>query len=266
MAHASLLTTSVSCAGLGTSRRVGVTSTDPQTLIGIFAADAASVAASSGAPLSESPSPALVPKVFTVGAGESRQIENGAGFVGYYLIRGAAPTAVWIDGAATSAQPAGSSSQGTVKTSVTPAAAASPIVVGTNDPRVTTIEAPVRFSSVDGSLAESPIPAPGIASTVTGVTLDFGADITKSDTNYLTIVVSKRDGAGGAAVPIATCTTKVTGGVAFLAFQDVSMGALAGGAAPGLRSTDGLTIKSAATGTGQAVVGGMVRITYAPAS
>lgn len=52
---------------------------------------------------------------------------------------------------------------------------------------------------------------------------------TANDTNYATITVAKRDGAGGAATTIATLVTTVAGG-SWTAFVPKSMGAITSGA------------------------------------
>ena len=57
------------------------------------------------------------------------------------------------------------------------------------------------------------------------------AALTAHDTNYATLTVRKRDGAGGAASTVASVTTKITGGSGdWDAFEAVDLGTVTGGA------------------------------------
>lgn len=259
MAHVDLATTSVSVAALAAERTYACTSTDTNTVVAFFSADAASAAASAGVPLVDSP--AASRKFFTVKAGESKRITDGSTYVGYQVIKGGAPTAVWVDGAAASPGSASSSSSlGSVQMSVAPAVAPTPIVVGTNDPRVCTVEVMIDFAATDGSFVESTVWIPGVVGTITGATLSVNASVTQSDTNYLTYTLGIRDGAGGAASTVASQTTKVTGGATFLGFVALTLGAVTN---PTTAAISQVTFKSVKTGTGQAATGqGLLRITY----
>lgn len=162
--------------------------------------------------------------------------------------------------AVTTAPDAATGTKGITKMSVAPASAASPIAVGTNDPRVCQVEYPVDLSSSDGSFAESTVWIPGVVGTITGATLSANAAITQSDTDYLTFTLGIRDGAGGAASTVASKTTKTTGGGAFLAFQALTLGALTNTATT---ATSQVTFKSVKSGAGQAATGpALLRITY----
>jgi hypothetical protein len=161
--------------------------------------------------------------------------------------------------AVTTAPDAATGTKGITKMSVAPASAASPIAVGTNDPRVTTYEVLVDFDATDGSLAEQPFPWVSVAGTLTAVSIEGNAAVTQSDTDYCTITLGRRDGAGGAATTMASATTKTTGGIAVLAFRAVSMGALS---ATAMLATDKLTIKSVVSGAGQAVGPCILKVTY----
>ena len=144
--------------------------------------------------------------------------------------------------------------------SVAPAVAASPIAVGTNDPRVCTVEVALPLVLTDGSMAESTVWIPGVVGTITGATLSANAAITQSDTNYLTFTLGIRDGAGGAASTVASKSTATTGGGAFLAFQALTLGAITNATTT---ATSQVTFKSVKTSAGQAVTGpAMLRITY----
>lgn len=164
------------------------------------------------------------------------------------------------DIAVASALAATTGALGGVKMSVAPASADSPIAVGTNDTRVTTKSVPMFVVQADGSLGESTVWIPGVACTITGVTLSAPANITQSDTNYLTFTLSQRDGAGGGASAIASKSTATTGGGAFLAFQALSLGSLSNtSVAAGAQ----VTFKSVKTSGGQAVAGLLhLNITY----
>ncbi len=162
--------------------------------------------------------------------------------------------------AVTTAPDAATGTKGITKMSVAPASAASPIAVGTNDPRVGQWEVPIYLDPTDGSFAESTIAIPGIACTITGATLSASAAITQNDTDYLTFTLGIRDGAGGAASTVASKSTKVTGGGAFLAFQALTLGALTNTAAT---ATSQITFKAVATNAGQAATGpALARVTY----
>lgn len=149
---------------------------------------------------------------------------------------------------------------GSVQMSVAPAVAATPIATGTNDPRVCQVEIVIDLSSSDGSYAESTVWIPGVIGTITAATLSAPAAITQSDTNYLTFTLGIRDGAGGSASTVASCNTKVTGGVAFTAFQAVSLGSITNATTA---AASQVTFKSVKTSSGQAVTGAaLLRITY----
>lgn len=155
---------------------------------------------------------------------------------------------------------AASNSLGTVQMSVAPATAATPIATGTNDPRVCTVEVALPLVLADGSMAESTIWIPGVIGTITGATLSVNASVTQNDTNYLTYTLGIRDGAGGSASTVASASTKVTGGLAFVAFTALSLGALTNVTTAAISQ---VTFKSVKTASGQACTGpALLRITY----
>ncbi len=158
------------------------------------------------------------------------------------------------------AVPGTASALGGTKLSVAPADAASPIAVGTNDPRVTTVEIPIVLVLADGSCAEYAVWVPGLIGTITAASLTANAAITQSDTNYLTFTLGIRDGAGGSASTVASKSTQVTGGGAFLAFIPLTLGAITNATTT---ATSVVTFKSVKASGGQAVTGPhLLRITY----
>lgn len=159
-----------------------------------------------------------------------------------------------------SAVPATTSAVGGTTMSVAPASAATPIAVGNNDPRVCQVEIPLPLVLADGTMAESTVWIPGVAATITGATLSHNANVTQSDTHYLTYTLGIRDGAGGGASSVASKTTKTTGGGAFLAFQALTLGSISNATTT---ATSQITFKSVIGGSGQAVTGpALLRITY----
>lgn len=159
-----------------------------------------------------------------------------------------------------SAVPGTTAAIGGSKLSVAPADAANPIAVGTNDPRVCTVEIPIVLVLADGAFAESTVWIPGVVGTITGASLSANAAITQSDANYLTFTLGIRDGAGGSASTVASKSTQVTGGGAFLAFQALTLGAITNATTT---ATSQVTFKSVKTSAGQAVTGpALLRITY----
>lgn len=159
-----------------------------------------------------------------------------------------------------SAVPGTASAVGGTKLSVAPADAASPIAVGTNDPRVCQVEIPIALAAADGAFAESTVWIPGVVGTITGATLSANAAITQNDTDYLTFTLGIRDGAGGAASTVASKSTKITGGGAFLAFVALTLGSITN---PTTAAISQVTFKSVVSGAGQAVTGpAVLRVTY----
>jgi hypothetical protein len=259
MALVLITTTTVSLAALGPDRTFCCTSTDTNTEVALFSAATLSAAVAAGVSLLENPAPSARPLL--VKAGQAVNVRNGSTFVGYQLVKGGAPSAVWCDAAAASpGQAASTSAAGSSALSVAPAVAASPIAVGTNDPRVNTEEIAIDFVAADGTFVESTVWIPGVIGTITGATLSVNASVTQNDTNYLTYTLGIRDGAGGGASSVASQTTKTTGGGAFLGFQALTLGAITNATTA---TGSQVTFKAAKTGTGQAATGqGLLRVTY----
>ena len=96
--------------------------------------------------------------------------------------------------------------------------------------------------------AESVIPRLKRQERIVSIEYVPAAALTANDTNYATITIRKRDGAGGAAVTVASVTTKITGGSGdWTAFQAVSLGTIANA---DLLVGDLLTIEITKPGTG----------------
>lgn len=158
-----------------------------------------------------------------------------------------------------SAVPATTSAVGGTTMSVAPASAATPIAVGTNDPRVCHVEIPITLATVDGVFAESSVWIPGVIGTITGATLSVAASITQNNTDYLTFTLGIRDGAGGGASSVASKAT-LAAGANFLAFQAVSLGTISNATTA---AASQVTFKSVKSGAGQACSGvALLRITY----
>lgn len=264
MAHQDLTASStVSLSGIGTKRTFTIFGGDNTTVVKFYKADSASQ--STGVPLIDGRDNRG--NVLVLRINETATFDNTDTYVAF-TYAGTAPTAVAVDGpgAGTNAgSVATTGAAGTVLLTAAPGSATAPTAVSSTDPRVSILEPAVLLSATDGSLVETPIQAPNVASTITTVSIEVPAGTyTKSDTNYITVVLAKRDGAGGSAVPIATATSKVTGGIQLVAFTDVSMGALAGAGAPTLLATDKLTITSTKTASGLAVGWTKMRIAYTP--
>lgn len=111
----------------------------------------------------------------------------------------------------------------------------------------------IADASAGATLAETAVERPKVHGVVTSV--DFtGAAISADNTNNVTITVAKRDGAGGAAVTIATYQSNVAGG-AVTAFTPKAF-TLSGTAANlNLLETDIVTVTTAKAGTGATVTG-----------
>lgn len=99
--------------------------------------------------------------------------------------------------------------------------------------------------------AESPVPREPLACRVVSAAYVPGGALTADDTDFATLTLRKRNGAGGSAVAIASVTTKITGGSGnWTAFVPVSLGTISN---PDLLATDILTIEIAKAGSGVAV-------------
>ncbi len=257
--HLSLATTSTDASGASPSREYCMTSTDPLTVIGFFVAAAGSAAYTAGVPLRDDKGNVVQLR----GLAASVRVTDPSTYVGYQVLRGGAPSAVWVDATTTSTNSAGagtSAALGTTKLSVAPVDAASPIATGTNDPRVCTAECPLDFGA-DCSLVEQTIWVAPVACTPTAIYIETGSKaITASNSNYITVTAKQRPTATPAspATMIAT-TTKAADLNATVAFTEKSLGSLSNTT---FLAGDKITLTSATTGTITGGVPGFARITY----
>lgn len=90
------------------------------------------------------------------------------------------------------------------------------------------------------------------ASTLTKLYLIPDDALTANDTNFKTITVAKRDGAGGAGSTVAEVTTETTGTGDWVAFIKIDMGSLTGAV---LAAGSILTVETAKTASGVALPG-----------
>jgi hypothetical protein len=90
------------------------------------------------------------------------------------------------------------------------------------------------------------------ASTISAIKFYPEATVTANDTDYATITFGNSDGAGGARSTIVSATTKITGGVAFPAYTNTSLGSLANAIIP---AHGGIAITITKTGAGQQLKG-----------
>jgi hypothetical protein len=118
---------------------------------------------------------------------------------------------------------------------------------------------------VDGSaaatLSETAFARAGYAGTILAAYYVPDAALTADDTDYGTLTVKIRDGAGGAAATVASKTTKITGGSGdWTAFVPVSLGAITNGT---LAAGSILTALIAKAASGVVIPAGQFVIVYA---
>jgi len=105
-------------------------------------------------------------------------------------------------------------------------------------------------AAANTATAETTIFEAQAAMTISAIKLCADAAVVANDTDYLTITIKKRDGAGGAATTVASATSAVTGGIAIAQFTKVSLGALTGAT---LAAGTILTLTVAKAGAGKAL-------------
>lgn len=125
-------------------------------------------------------------------------------------------------------------------------------------------QATVVKAAADGAAAtttaETALWCPAMACEVTKITFTPSATLTAHDTNYATLTVAKRDGAGGAAADMAAINTKITGGTGnWAAFVAEDFGALTGAT---LAAGNVLTLEIEKASDGVAVPAGVWTISY----
>jgi len=110
-------------------------------------------------------------------------------------------------------------------------------------------------ASAATATAETPVGRVGAAVTLGTIYYVPLAALTADNSNYATITVSKRTGAGGA-VTVASVTTQITGSGNWTAFVPVAIPISAGSLAAG----DVLTVAITKTGSGVVVPAGVLEI------
>lgn len=116
----------------------------------------------------------------------------------------------------------------------------------------------IAEAAASDTLAEYAIPRKKLAGTITAIEF-IGAAVSASDTNYATVTVSKRDGAGGAAVVLGTYDTRAANQGAISAFQPAAFGLSAVAGSLDLLDTDIITVTVAKAGSGQ-LLSGAIRV------
>lgn len=97
--------------------------------------------------------------------------------------------------------------------------------------------------------AETPFYTALVAQTISAVNVNANAALTADGTNNATVIIRKRDGAGGAAATVATLVTDVAGG-SWSAFVNKSLGAITNGV---MAAGSVLTFEITKAGTGVVV-------------
>jgi hypothetical protein len=122
---------------------------------------------------------------------------------------------------------------------------------------VKVVDAGAATDTVNG-LAEAIVPREKLAGTITAVEFSVeGATLAASGTtDFTTLTLFKRDGAGGAAVAVATITTKT---IAFTQWTTVSFTLSVVAGATSILATDILTLVKTHGGSGAIVPSGQVR-------
>jgi hypothetical protein len=150
-------------------------------------------------------------------------------------------------------------SLGSVKLSVAPLVAASPIAAGSNDPRLLTIEASMPLSATDGSLAEQTAWTAPVACTVVSAFIETGsAAMSASNSNWLAFNLANRPLAGPAtSAAVASANTKAASLNGTTAWTEASLGTITNAS---MLVGDRLTFASVKTGSGQAGATGILRV------
>lgn len=112
----------------------------------------------------------------------------------------------------------------------------------------------IADAAASTTTAERTIRRPRVKGTVTSITFN-GAAIAANDTDYVTITVAKRDGAGGGAVTLGTYDSRVANQGAATAFVDVAFSLSAVAGALYLLETDIVTVTIAKGGSGKTITG-----------
>lgn len=102
--------------------------------------------------------------------------------------------------------------------------------------------------------AERTIPHAQLGGTIGSVVYN-GAAVAADNTDYVTVTISKRDGAGGAAVVLGTYDSRAANQGAASAFEDKAFALSVVAGALNLLPTDIVTVTVAKTGAGQQLIG-----------
>jgi hypothetical protein len=113
---------------------------------------------------------------------------------------------------------------------------------------------PVVDSAASDTIAERVIPTEKLHGKVSAIQLT-GAAIAADNTDYITLTVSKRDGAGGGAVVLGTYDSRAANQGALTAFTPKAFALSAVAGALNILETDVITITEAKGGAGKSVVG-----------
>jgi hypothetical protein len=117
---------------------------------------------------------------------------------------------------------------------------------------------PVVDSAASDTIAERVIPTEKLHGKVSAIQL-VGAAIAADNTDYITLTVSKRDGAGGGAVVLGTYDSRAANQGALTAFTPKAFALSAVAGALNILETDVITITEAKGGAGKSI-SGAVRI------
>jgi len=112
----------------------------------------------------------------------------------------------------------------------------------------------IADAAANAATAERAIRRPKVKGTITDITFT-GAAVVADNTDYDTVTISKRDGAGGAAVVLGTYDTRAANQGAIAAFVPASFALSAVAGALFLLETDVITITVAKLGAGKVLTG-----------
>lgn len=112
----------------------------------------------------------------------------------------------------------------------------------------------IADASAGATIAERSIRRPRVKGTITSIVFN-GAAIAANNTDYITVTVAKRDGAGGSPVTLGTYDSRAANNGAVTAFVDASFTLSVVAGALNLLETDIVTITVAKSGSGQTITG-----------
>ncbi len=115
----------------------------------------------------------------------------------------------------------------------------------------------IADAAASTAISEKSISRPKVKGVVTSIQLT-GAAIAADNTDYITVTVSKRDGAGGAAVVLGTLDSRAANNGAVTAFVDKSFTLSVVAGALNLLETDIVTITTVKGGSGKVITGAVL--------